>query len=259
MEIAAETRYRRSAAACAFALALAATVFAACAFPFAPGAEAALFTAVNLALLLALAYVPATLQAAPAFLVRSIVWQANARWLALAAALVYWVAALRPDAAKVFFAALTWLAAINLVALNLGRRHWHAHEFAWTLYFAGDLALLVYLSGTLEATMTLATVAAVSAFLLIVSSGHGPRAALGLVIGLYAGILYGGMGWMRGRAIAWFLVVSLAAWWMVREAGDLIPRSARAANRPAAPPPDSSALPREEPAASPDSPAQPQD
>jgi len=168
VDLAAERRYQREAVAASFAIAVVAAVFASAAFPFFPRSEDALFLAVNMGLLLGIAYVPPLLQSSPAFLVRSISWQVKTRWVLLLAAIFYWIVAVRPDGGRRFFAAATALAAVSLAAFAVGRRQWHAHEIAWTMLFAGDLAVLVYASDALEASLTLAVLAGISAFLLIV-------------------------------------------------------------------------------------------
>lgn len=218
VDTAGERRYQRWAAVASFAIAVVGAVFAAAAFPFSSRAEAVLFLLTNVAMLLALAYVPLYLQNSAAVLVRSIAWQAMARWMVLAVALVYWVIAIRPEGGWAFFGALAWEGIWNIVASAAGRRHWRAHDLAWTLYFAADLVLLAYVVRQLPATMTLAMMITTSAFLLIVTAGHGPRASVGFVAGIYIGLLYGGMGWLRPHAIAWFVMVELAAFGLSRVA-----------------------------------------
>ncbi|HEU5451412.1 MAG TPA: hypothetical protein VFU76_05475 [Terriglobales bacterium] len=226
-------RFQAWAALAAFAVALAAAIFAAAALPFVDPPQAYLFIGTNLFFLLALALIPNWLHGRPGFLVRGIVWQAILRWCALLVAAAYWWREVRPDDARQTATCLGALAVVNIVAAGLGGRHWHHHDFSWSLYFAGDFILLVYLVGKLDSPLLFALIATLSAFLLIFSAGHGPRMAVAFVGGLYTGLLYGGTGWMRGHAIFWFAVVVLATFGVSRLAAQ-----PRAVTTPAAPPPE---------------------
>ena len=231
----AERRLQRWAALAAFVVAIAAAIFASAAFPFVARSEAYLFVAANLLFLLALAFIPAWLHARPGFLVRSIVWQAVFRWCALLLAAGYWLLFVRPAGASAVAICLAALAAVNVIAAGLGGRHWHHHDLAWTLYFAGDFVLLVYLVGALDWPLLFALIAGASAFLLILSAGHGPRAAVGFVGGLYVGLLYGGTGWMRAHAILWFTVLVIAAYGISRLAARPAPLPPGPAGTPSTP------------------------
>ena len=219
----AERRFQAWAALAAFAVAVAAAIFASAALPFVDPPQAYLFIATNLFFLLALALIPTWLHARPGFLVRGLVWQAMLRWCALLVATAYWWWEVRPDDARPTALCLGALAIVNVIAAGLGGRHWHHHDFAWSLYFAGDFVLLVYLVGKLDSPLLFALIAALSAFLLILSAGYGPRVAVAFVGGLYAGLLYGGTGWMRGHAIFWFAVVVVATFGVSRLAVQPVP------------------------------------
>ena len=251
----AERRFQAWAALAAFAVAVAAAIFASAAFPFVDPPEAYLFILVNLFFLLALALIPTSLHARPGFLVRGLMWQAVLRWCALVIATVYWWMEVRPDAARPTAICLGGLAVVNVIAAGLAGRHWHHHDFAWSLYFAGDFVVLVYLVGALNSPLLFALIAALSAFLLILSAGHGPRAAVAFVGGVYSGLLYGGTGWMRGHAIFWFAAVVLATFGVSRLAAQT-PRSTplpQPIEQPLPPP----ALPVNEDPPAPDPPSEP--
>lgn len=222
----AERSFQRWAALAALAIAVAATVFAAATLSLVPAPQAYLFLAINLVFLFALAFVPGWLHARPGFLVRGILWQAVLRWVGLAVAAAYWLMFFRPDGATAAAACLGGLAVVNTVAAGLGGRHWRHHDLAWTLYFAGDFVVLVYLVATLSWPLLFAVIAASSAFLLILGAGHGPRAAVAFVGGLYIGLLYGGTGWMRSYAIAWFTVLAMATYGVARLAAPAPPPAA---------------------------------
>lgn len=204
-------RYRAWATLGVLTLSAAAVIFVRAAARFATTAQAALFVIGNLALIVAVPYVPKYLHMRTDFARRSVSWQVRMRWILLALALLYWVLAVRAHDAMRFLACFGALAIVNLIAATVGRGRAHAGGFVWLLYLATDLALLFYLIGLLRSPLLYALVAGISAFLLLVTAVSTLRAAAWLVAGLYLGVLAVAASYPRAYAIAWLAALAVTA------------------------------------------------